>query len=385
MPGIELTTLSELEYNRLSSQEMTPAMAAEYLWSGRIVLRTFHDTLREFYPAPDLITRLTAAFQADAREGKPDSTAKNVRNWAAGRSQPTSREDIFHIAFALSLSEQQAGYLLGLCTDYAIHYRDGREAVYAWFLRTGRSYAEARDFFESLPPAPRPDSPPDNAGAHLTRDLQNEFLRMQTLDDLRACYLRNLESFGTLHLRAYTYFCKYLKQLVRPASPAGVWEPDYSMEAVMNQYLSLKMPSGRDRGGYSAVQKLIKRNWPNATALKNIRLHKEDVPRKLLLLLYVVTENAVDGEYREIDEDYISPQERLEDHWYCLNAILSDCGMPLMDPRNATDWLVLYAITAEGQDQAMSERMEQVIETLYADVAEPDKRETRKKKKPPAN
>lgn len=367
MPSIELTMRSEIEYGRLSSQEMTPAMAAEYLWNGRIALRTFCDTLREFYPHADLVPRLTAAFQAGAREGKTDSIARNVRNWAAGHSQPTSREDIFHIAFALSLSEQQAGYLLGLCTDYAIHYRDGREAVYTWFLRTGRSYAGARAFFESLPPAPRLDSLPEVAGAHLTRDLQNEFLQVRTLDDLRKCYLRNLENFGTLHLRAYTYFSKYLKQLIRPASPADVREPDYSMEAVMEQYLSLKMPSGKNRGGYTAVQKLIKRNWPNTTALKNIRLRKEEVPRKLLLLLYVITKNVVDGEYCELDEDYISPQERLEDHWYCLNAILTDCGMPRLDPRNATDWLVLYAITA-GEDQPMSERMEQVIEALYADV-----------------
>ncbi len=368
MPGIELTTISELEYKRLSSQNMTPSMAAEYLWSGKIVLRTFHDTLREFYPDPDLLPRLTAAFQADAREGRPDSIAKNVRNWVTGRSQPTSREDIFHIAFALSLSEQQAGYLLGLCTDYTIHYRDERETVYAWFLRTGRRYCEARAFFESLPPASQLNSLPDGDGAHLTRDMQNEFLRVQTLDDLRECCLRNLENFGALHLRAYTYFRKYLNQLVKPSPTVdGIQEPDYSMEAVMAKYLSLKMPSGKDRGGYSVVQKLIKRNWPNTTALKNIRLRREDVPRKLLLLLYVITENVVDGEYHELDEDYISPRERLEDHWYCLNAILSDCGMPLMDPRNATDWLVLYAITA-GEDQPMSERMEQVIEALYADV-----------------
>lgn len=368
MPGIDLTTLSEREYNRISSQEMTPAMAAEYLWNGKIVLRTFHDTLRGFYPHPDLTARLTAAFQADAREENPDSIAKNVRNWVSGRSQPTSREDIFHIAFALSLSEQQTGYLLGLCTDYSIHYRDGREAVYAWFLRTGKTYVEARAFFESLPPAPRLDSLPAADSGHLTRDLQNEFFRVQMPDDLRTCYLRNLENFGALHLRAYTYFSKYLRQLTRPASAVdGMQEPDYSMEAVMTQYLSLKMPSGKNRAGYSVVQKLIKRNWPNTTALKNIRLRKEDVPRKLLLLLYVITENVVDGEYHELDEDYFTPQERLDDHWYCLNAILSDCGMPLLDPRNATDWLVLYAITA-GDDQPMSERMEQVIEALYADV-----------------
>ncbi len=368
MPGIELTTRSEMEYGHLSSQEMTPAMAAEYLREGRIVLRTFQDTLREFYPHTDTAARLTAAFLSGAQPGSEESVSRKVRNWLAGRNQPTNREDIFRIAFALALSEQQTGRLLGLCTGYGIHYRDGREAVYAWFLRTGRSYEEASAFFRSLPPAPRVNSLPESTDDHLTRELQNEFLRVRSTDDLRTCYLRNLENFGVLHLRAYTYFNKYLKQLVKPASAVdGVQEPDYSMEAVMAQYLSLKMPSGKTRGGYSVVQKLIKRNWPNTTALKNIRLRREDVPRKLLLLLYIITENVVDGEYHELDEDYISPQERLEDHWYCLNAILSDCGMPLLDPRNATDWLVLYAITA-GDEQPMSERMEQVIEALYADV-----------------
>ena len=81
-------------------------------------------------------------------------------------------------------------------------------------------------------------------------------------------------------------------------------------------------------------------------------------------LLYVITENAVDGEYRETDEDYMSARDRLDDHWWAINAILTDCGMPPLDPRNATDWLVLYAVTAA--EESMSERMEQVIELLFS-------------------
>ena len=38
--------------------------------------------------------------------------------------------------------------------------------------------------------------------------------------------------------------------------------------------------------------------------------------------------------------------------------------MPPLDPRNATDWLVLYAVTAT--EESMSERMEQVIELLFS-------------------
>ena len=137
----------------------------------------------------------------------------------------------------------------------------------------------------------------------------------------------------------------------------------------MEQYLSLHMPSGRNRAGYSVVQKLLKRNWPNATVLKNIQAHREDVPRKLLLLLYIITENVVDDQYHEADEEYLTTWERLEDHWWVLNAILTDCGMPTLDPRNATDWLVIYALSA-GEDESMSERMSQVIDHLFSDIGQ---------------
>ena len=128
------------------------------------------------------------------------------------------------------------------------------------------------------------------------------------------------------------------------------------------------MPAARNRSSYTLIQKLIKQNWPNATALKNIRNHQEDVPRKLLLLLYVVTENSLGpaDAYRELDESYITLEERVEDHWWTLNAMLADCGMAPMDTRDPFDWLILYAISAP-EDEFMSDRMEQVIASLFAE------------------
>ena len=362
--GPELTLLSENEYERLSSGEMSPAMAAKYLQEG-VRLRSFDEVLRGLYPGGDLQARLTEALLRAEPEANPENVGRSVRNWVSGHSKPTRREDIFKIAFALELSEGQANRLLGICTDYGVHYRNGRDVVYAWFLRTGGAYCEARDFFTALPEMPRLDSLPDNGSPHLTRELQSAFLQVHSKAELRECYIDNLGSFGALHLRAYEYFRRYLDKLVHPV-PAwtGMEEPDYSMEAIMELYFSMHMPSSRSRCGYSVVQRLIKNNWPNTTALKNIRSRKLDVPRKLLLLLYVITENVVDGEYRETDEDYLSPRERLDDHWFALNAIRADCGMPPLDPRNATDWLVLYAVTAT--DESMSERMERVIEHMFA-------------------
>lgn len=364
---IELTHLSAVEYENIVYGNMTPAMAADYLRNGRIVMRSFADTLTEMYPAPDLLSRLTDFFLTITPGASLQSVSKKIRNWITGKNHPASRDDIFGIAFALHLNEQQLNYLLCLCTDYCIQYRDNREIILAWFLRNGYSYQNAIQFYFSLPPIREKNLARTKHTSRLTHEIRAEFQIARTVDDLRKCYLKNLSNFGAMHLRAYYYFDKFLNQLIHPTP---CWdsdtEPDYSVEAVMQTYLSLKVPSGKKRTDYSAVQKLLKHNWPNATSIKNIRNHKEDVPRKLLLLLYVVTENEMSDPdfYRELDEDYTPLEERVEYHWWTLNAILEDCGMALLDPRNATDWLILYAISSDAEE-SMSERLEQVISYVF--------------------
>ncbi len=361
---IELSSPFGPEHEALLSGKMTPAMAAEYLQGDRIVLRTFSEVLGELYPHADLQNKLTAAFDEFHPELLPESAGRRVRNWLGGRNHPVSREDIFLIAFTLELSEQQTDRLLGFCTDYGIHYRDGRDVIYAWSLRAGKSYREARDLFCSLPPIPHQIELPESDLSHLTLEIRNAFLLIKDEDSLRKCYEEKLRDFGALHMRAYHYFERYLHILIHPDGDER--ERDYSLETVMQTYLSLAMPSGKKRKNYSLVQRLLKQGWPNTTLLKNIRLHKEDVSRKLLILLYVATENAFDDADGEYDEEP-SLQVRVEDHWWTLNAILTDCGMPALDLRNAWDWLALYALTA-GPEESMSERMQQVIEAIFADL-----------------
>ena len=365
---MELTTASAQEYGKIRAGSMTPAMAGEYLREGRLQIRTFSEVLRRFYPAADLQARLTAALTADNPSAAPASVSKNVRNWLSGRNTPSSRTEIFHIAFALSLTESEADYLLAFCTDCGIHSREGRDAVYAWFLRSGRSFREAEAFYATLPPAPRLTrlSPDDSTGEQITLQLRQAFAQVQTEEELRACYLGSLERFGELHLQAYHYFTRFMKKLMQPdAAWNGEKEAAYTLDQVMKKYLTLHMPCRKRRKAYSLTKRLIRAGWPSTTHLYDIYHRREDVSRKLLLLLYVVTENLVDEEYCEMHETYITMQERLDDHWYCLNAILADCGMALLDPRQPFDWLVLYALSADNEP--MSARMEQTIDALFAD------------------
>lgn len=370
---IELTHLSAAEYEHFVYGNMTPAMAVDHLRNGQIIMRSFADTLKESYTSPDLLPRLTDFFLKIDPEASPQSVSRKIRNWLSGKNNPSGREDLFRIAFALGLNEQQLDYLLCLCTDYHIQYRDSREVILAWFLRNGYTYQEADQFYASLPPVQVRNLARTAKTSRLTHELRTEFQVISTLEDLRSCYVKNLDNFGALHLRAYYHFEKFLNQLIHPTPcwDSGA-ETDYSLETVMQTYLSLRVPSGRKRTDYSVIQKLLKQNWPNATSIKNIRSHKEDVPRKLLLLLYVVTENELSDPdyYRELDEDYLPLEERVEYHWWTLNAILEDCGMASLDPRNATDWLILYAISCDAEE-SMSERLEQVLSCVFDNTQDP--------------
>ena len=362
--------MSAAEYDKILYGNMTPSMAAAYLQERDIPLRNFPQVLQSMYPGADLLPRLVEYLSRIGPEeggASVQSLGKKAHNWLSGRNVPANREDYFRIAFALGLGESQLNTLLGLFTDYGIQYRDGRELVFAWFLRHGFGYLDALRFYEALPLAPGMERLEPGRNSQLTHELHNRFQLIQTMEELRHCYLENLEYFGSLHLRAYYYFQGYLDQLIHPVPS---WddgeEPDYSIETVMNTYLSMQVPAGAKRSHYSLIQKLIRQNWPNTTALNNIRNHKLDVPRKLLLLLYVVTENTGDtgDPYRELDESYITLEERLEDHWWTLNAMLSDCGMAPLDLRNPFDWLILYAICAD-ESEYMSDRMEQVLAHLF--------------------
>ena len=130
--AVHLTQGSAVEYENILYGNMSPKMAADYLREERISIRSFSETLKRMYPHPDIIQRLKDFYRdnpMDGSDGKPSSMKRKIQNWVYGRNLPTNREDYFRIAFALGLTEAQLNFLLGMCTDYAVQYRDGREVV----------------------------------------------------------------------------------------------------------------------------------------------------------------------------------------------------------------------------------------------------------------
>lgn len=323
---------------------------------------SFGDEIRKLYPGEDIKNKLVDAFCA-ADQSDRASVDRRIRNWLNGQNIPQSREDIFICAFALSLSEQDTSKLLGLCCDSKIHYRNPRELTYAFALRSGYTYERAVKLFESLPDPSAPEYFVTRPPTVYTTAVRRDFEPAENEEEFVASYYANLTALGEFHNKAYSYFKRYMSVILSPEEG----EEDYSIERVVEIYLHPLADSGRDRRALDRVQKLIRRAFPNATDLRRMQARRMDIPRKLLLLLYVVTENSFDSGYEEQDEEYVTAQERFEQHWWGVNLMLSDCGMPTLDPTNPYDRLILFALNTEDEDESMLERFDSIVTYLFGD------------------
>lgn len=352
----KLTEISARQWQYVTQENLSAREAVAFLRSGMQV-RSFRDVLRQVCGTDQVEQQLTLAL-CQLSDAQPDSVRRKVWNWMNGRTLPTEREEVLRICFALELPLEQADRMLTLLTDQGIHYRNLWEVVCAHCLRQGLPYGEAKRLMEQLRP-----SGSRERGYPATQAIRQDFQSVRGEEDLFSFVARHRESLGTHHNTAYRYFCTMLALLTGEALEG---EQTYSMEYVADEYLRLNVPKEKKTGRYTDVQKLVKKNWPSPRSIKAMKSRAEDVDRKTLLLLYLVTEGTWGDEYDELDEAYIQPEEILVAHCHRMNKMLMECGMRRIDPRSVFDYLLLYCLLPED-DMAMSQRMSALAAELFAE------------------
>lgn len=376
----QMTRISGNNMSFLMEQERTPEQIVEFLKNGAI-LREFGDVLRQVYPGEDLSARLTLGMEAITGEAH-DSVAKKVRNWLSGKNAPQNREVLFQISFILGLDEADASKLLGRASDTGIHYRNPEEMIYAFALRTGRSYGEAQELKRRLSDAgilpekntekKKESRAEREADRMYTKQTKEAFGKVQNEEELEEFFREHGEKLGQFHETAYARFTQLLDILQSPqgerdrVEKSGIEaERQYSMSDVIVEYLGMNVPEGKKTSGMSVLQRMVKKYWPNESSLFKMRSRKEDVSRKVLILLYLITE-AVD-EAQEDEEDYYfedleeDPEIMLEMRIEKMNLFLDTCGMNLLDPGNPFDYLAIYAMGTED----VGEQMAKVMDVLF--------------------
>lgn len=357
-----LTALSQKEVLNIYGSNWSADDVYSYL-TNDIKVRTFPEILATFYSGTDLKeTLISGLCQIEA--ANPDSISRKVRDWLNCKYAPAEKEDLIKICFALKLDELKAGVFLSLTSEGTFHLRNPRELVFAYCLRTGKSYSHATQMISRLKPIDRNKKPGNNF--ILTKTLVNSFENVYDDETFNEFYTENYDFFGEMHNTAFVHFLFFLNLLVQPNQGYCGKEYKYSEEMVVDEYMRMNLPLDKRTSKYSLLQKTIRKFWPNTTSITKMRNREEDVTRRVLLLLYLITEGGITGEDNDayiLDED-LTDEERFEEHYWRLNSLLNDCGMGKIDPRNVFDWLILYCLKS-SEDEAMSERMQGVLDVIF--------------------
>ena len=357
-----MTEISAKQWDFITKENLTPKEAVFFLENG-MQTRTFRDVLIEICETAEvekqLLEGLCKINQIEGKNISRDSVRKKISNWMNEKNIPSDRDDVFAICFALNLNLEQAEKMLVRLTEQGIHYRNRKEVVYAYAYKYQIGYENAKGllnvYFEE---------DKNEQKDPVTCLLKSEFKQITAQEDLLSFLLANKKSFGEKHNTAYQYFEKMVSLLTCQDIEN---ELPYSLEYIAENYLRLNMPHDKRTNTYTKVEKVIKKYWPGASMIKAMKSRAEEVNRKTLLLLYLVTGGVVEEGYEEIDEDYMSATEVLEYHCSQMNQMLMECGMSTIDPRNIFDYLILYCMRPE-QQLFMSERMELLIKEIFGEL-----------------
>lgn len=357
-----MTETSAGHWDFITQENLTVEDAVEYLLND-MKPRTFKEHLDACYTGNDIEKRLTYGmyqctllYNTSSRTVKYDSVRRKISNWINNKNLPSSREEIFQICFSLNLDEIRSDFLLKGLSYQGIHYRCSREIIYAYCLKHRRPYKDALKLVSDFE---------DKAQTHnqidpVTQIFKTEFNDIHAVDHLISFLLDHTQELGAYNNTAYEYFRKMLSLL----SEDTFSKHDISMKSVADLYLRMNMPVNKRSSNYTSIQKMIKKYWPDSRKIKAMKNRSEDVSRKVLLLLYLVTDGTWDMEYNELDEGYIGAADFLETHCKRMNHMLVQCGMSKIDPRNVFDYLVLYSLRPET-DLSVSERMSQIIGEIF--------------------
>ena len=367
-----LTVLSQNELDHLASTSMTAEEAFSYL-NNNMMPRTLAGELEkimEIKGAKKLLIDKLCEYHPDMSR---DSVSKKVRGWISGKYEPSDRETYFEICFALGMDATTANEFLSTSSDSGFHYRSPRELTYYFALKTGMGYREATELFKSLPPVPENVDDTDT----YTEAFFNKAYKISNVDEFKAYINNNINKMGINHNTAYRYFMTFLKCLTEPDSDFAEYfdaselsDRRISIEDITSEYLRMNIPADTSKVKYNYIQKMIKRYWPSATSIKNMANRTEDIKRKVLILLYLVTEGIAANVNYDIIDDDLPPEEMFKEHYERLCIMMTDCGFALPDPRNVFDWAALYAIRMSNSEEIRDE-MQKLINKIF-DLPETD-------------
>ncbi|MBS6645025.1 MAG: hypothetical protein KH366_15725 [Clostridiaceae bacterium] len=392
---LEKTSISKSFYDNAAASLLTIRDAVAYL-EKEVKTRTLREKLEKFGDGRDLQKVLVEGLLENDPARKKDSVERRVRGWLSnGNDRSIDKQAAIEVCFILKLSIGEADQLVTMVSEEALHYRNPDEIVYIFALQHGMTYPEAvrlnDQMKETLSKIKDSSELSENS---FTPIIRSEVSAIQTKEELADYLEDSVGRLGRYHNNAYQEFMSRLELLESPRMDeaelrgGGFDDEHLTMRDILREYLFEKnviyameragkrteKKKGRDREQelteeklvFTKVQENISKSWPDESTLSKMKSRKIDVTRRVLILLFIATDQGKDwgretGELEkaykdEVGHDYyvyddwddeLTEDEVFEDIYTRLNDMLSLCGFATLDPRSPFDWLILYCICVD--------------------------------------
>lgn len=435
---------TELMFNAATTETLTLQKAVELLRQNAHV-RTLSETLGKYTKIPadnkkELIQRITDAVLANSPpDVNQDSVSRNVRNWINHDASALSKRNAILLCFALGLTLKESDTFLWRCCGESFHWRDPRDIVYIYAIREGMSYPDAKALEQDMAKKGLLEMENREDISLHTDVVRSTIEKFGSVGELETYLRESKAELGTMHNTAYSMFMEYMKLLgfcptsvvfsekeeaaekkrasgkkeddegVRNDSADKAYKSGMRKERVMpvreitDVYLydrlipriqrKTKNNGEAEKRTLDVIQKEIQQNWPDESTLSRIISRKLDVPRKLLILLFMATDGNTYTEVQQTadtdidralgmswaDEnfqneelfrdwdgsgDYDQDEDFFQEQYERINTMLQDCGFAPLDARNPFDWMILYCMCVDDS-LLVDERMQSFLTELF--------------------
>lgn len=378
-----MTELTKKLYDQAQKLQTVDQAAGLLLENGQF--RTLGDILRFWAGADNPKKILVDGLAANHPTISRDSADKKVRNWLNGRTQTVAKADAFELALILHLTLDQTDAFLKQVTGEGIHWRSTEDIVWSYGIFRGLDYNRIQELMiraKALGKQKKTVQPDV-----MTAEIEQKLSPMLYWEE--DAFLQGLASlqpfFGDCHNTAYRLFRQYIEIL--ESAEADDFMDDgakmttrYILENYLyrNQVPVAKRQNAKEQNAFNAIQRSIRANWPDEQTLSKMKSRELDVPRKVLIMLFLAT----DGGERETEEDWddydddldyeeeiLTRDEVFQSVYIRLNRMLRSCGFRELDPRSPFDWIVLFSICVDDLWD-MEIRFREMLSRVFPDGTE---------------
>lgn len=372
-----METMTELTRNMFdSATKMNSVAEAAAVLRQYGQFRTLGDILRSYSGCENPKVRLVEGLMAQEPSASRDSLDKKVRNWLSGRTRSVSKRDAFALCRILELSLEQSDTFLKLVTGEGIHWRNPEDIVWGYAIANGLDYGNTCALLERVsvikPQKAATDLMPGSFTGEVREKLQPLLYRSE--EELMAFLEQEHNTLGAFHNTAYRLFMQYMELLETGGIDDGMEaSPAMSSREILESYMYRQLvpiarrQESRDKSVFSDVQRSIRMNWPDEASISKMKSRELDIPRKVLILLFLATDGS-ETEYEEEDEDedILTRDEIFQNIYTRLNRMLHACGFQKLDPRTPFDWMVLYCICVEDLWD-VDQRLKDMLQEIFPD------------------